>query len=477
MRMTAAILLIGLLAGVPAWAGEACPPDGCGRCIAPGACNPPASTAVKPPAVPAPAASAPVLYSETQWTRFRELAARCPQPADSPWSASDLALSQDSPGFVHYVDGVPDSLALTAKNIIDLMATVPEGGHCGTGIAWYTFERQQQDDTAVEVLRILYRNHSDGRIRQRALSCLSWQCRSELLPLWDEILRDGRKADQWPFAARGLCSINSPESLRMLFGLLAAPETEPGLLAVICELIGGTARPGGLEAVAPLLAHASSEVRFAAYKASLELGADRNELLGKALSDTETPIRKWGLRCIGPNPADRIIPRVLELLADSAPDLRAQADDALRYFICQAADNIPGRFAIMQQAMQENRWSYATAPLLTSRYGVLLEESGQLAEAAKAYTAAESSYSKNSAYRVVNFNPGATMLYRLVQVNRKMGDLDAARAVVGRLAAEYPGGTQVYLEDNPVSLVFGWHMISTVGEVTAILTSQLTARP
>lgn len=365
----------------------------------------------------------------------------------------------------------------TESDILALMATVPKGPHCGTGVEWYRFARQQQDDATLEALRKLYLNHEDERVRRMALSCLSCQKRGDLFAFWDDILKSSNRKEFWLLAVRGLGNINTPASNATLLGILQEPSTPPEVLAFTCHVLSETAPEGGRDAVSPLTRHSSATVRIAAFDAVLALGANTDEVLRQALRDGDASVIIFGLSRLGPNPNMDFVPHMLELLTQAEPKVQAEADEALMYLLSHAAENIAGRFSLLQQALRDNQWDYAKAPLLTSRYAVVLEEKGQLKEANTAYEIAEASFSTNSAYKRYNCNPGATMLYRLFQVKRKMGNLDGTRRILRRMITEYPESTIVYLEDNPGIVGFSSHMEYTVGQVAVRLGSYLDRLP
>ena len=71
-------------------------------------------------------------------------------------------------------------------------------------------------------------------------------------------------------------------------------------------------------------------------------------------------------------------------------------------------------------------------------------------------------YASNDAYNAWNNDPGATMLYRLIQVKQKRGDIKGAIAVLNRLVKEYPADTRIYAHDFPAP---GYNMVHTVTEL------------
>ena len=349
--------------------------------------------------------------------------------------------------------GEEASAELEAKQaeILKLMATVPKVLHCGTGVPWYEFERKQHDDLTVRALSKLYATSQDEAVRKRALGCLSHQKRPDLLPLWQEVLKDSDKKVLLYLGIRGLGAIDSQESNRLLLNLLSAQDTPDEGLVWICRTFAEQPpREEALKAVLPLTSHESEEVRLAAYKASLELGAEGPEILKKALADKGASVLRFGLRSLGPNPPDDFIPIVLGCLTNPDSGVRSEADQALSYVLSDAAHDRMMRFNLLSEALEEGQWSYNTAPLLTSRYALMLENAGRLAEAAKAYEVAQKAYASHSTHvKSCNGKPGATMLYRLLQTKRKIGDPDGARAVLQRLMKEYPGDTRVYARDFP----------------------------
>ncbi|MEI6150310.1 MAG: hypothetical protein WCS01_14515, partial [bacterium] len=373
---------------------------------------------------------------------------------------------------------VADAATNTESTILSLMATVPKGLHCGVGVEWYRFEEQQHDGPTLTILRRLFREHNDEGVRRMALSCLSCQKCDDLVAFWDDILKSEKKKDLWLLALRGLGSINTPESNTILLGLLSNSSTTPELLRSTCHILSETAPAGGLDAISPLTRHASAPVRLAALEAVLALGADAAPFLRQALTDDDAQVTVFGLGRLGPNPDMQFVPRMFELLTNANVKVRAETDEALRYLLSHAAMDNARRFDLFQQALMDHRWDYAMAPLLTSRYAIGLESRGRLQEASMAYETAENSYSTNSAYKDGSDNSGATMLYRLFQVKRKMGDLDSARAVLRRMTTKYRDRTQVYLEDNPgIVGLNASHMEFTVREVTSRLATYLDRLP
>ncbi len=380
--------------------------------------------------------------------------------------------------FSTVCQGGADALApLTETEILRLMATVPDGLHCGTGVEWYSFERRQQHKSTVRILRTLYREHLDEVVQRRALSCLSHQKRSGLLGLWTGILRDDEQENAWLLAVRGLGVMNSEASNGSLLAILAEPTRPSQLIARVCTIVSHTKPEGGLESVLGLKHHRSPEVRLAALRASLALGTDRNDVFMRSLSDADASIVRWGLSGLGPNPPNFFVPLALDFLSSSNAFVRATADEALRRTLSHASTNTARRFAVFESAFTNRKWSFETAPLLTSRYAVILERHGRLDEAAIAYTTAQRAHASDAAYRAVNHNDGATMLYRLCQVRRKQGRLSDARDTLDRMASEYSGTEEVYLEDSPGVPGLGSHTSHTVDELTARLVPFLDCVP
>ncbi|MHC4503455.1 MAG: tetratricopeptide repeat protein [Planctomycetota bacterium] len=370
----------------------------------------------------------------------------------------------------------PVGLEAKKAEILKLMATVPKGLHCGTGIPWYAFESKHHDDLTVSALRDLYTASKDEVVRKRALGCLSHQKRPALVPLWQAILKDRDENVLLFLAIRGLGAIDSQESNRLLLDLLSAQDTPGEGLVWICRTFAEQPpREEALKAVLHLTSHESDEVRVAAFKASLKLGADRPETLKKALADRSASVLRFALRSLGPNPSDDFISAALGCLANPDSGVHSVADQALRYVLSDAARDRTRRLELLRKALEEDRWNYKTAPLLTSRYALMLENAGHFAEAAKAYKTAQEAYASDLTYgQAGNDDPGATLLYRLLQVKRKTGDLDGARAVLRRLVKEYPGDTRVYARDFPSP---GTNMQWRVDKLAARLEPLLTGLP
>ncbi len=365
----------------------------------------------------------------------------------------------------------------TESNILALMETVPTGPHCGIGVPWYIYESKQQSTATLVILRKLYLGHKDARVRELAISCLSHQKQVDLVDFWGGILKDTGNQGRWPYAVRGLGTINTPQSNGILLAIASEATAPPDLLALVCRVLSETAPEGALAPVSGLTTHPSATVRRAAFRAVIALGADGDGMLWRILSDDDEEVVTFGLRRLGPNPSMGFVPLVLELLRNANPGVRAQADEALLYLLCHSSENIPHRFELLQQAFMSNQWDYARAPLLASRFAVVLETKGRLKEAAEAYETAEAALSTNANYRCRNDNAGATMLYRLFQVRRKLGDTDGARRVLSRMTSGYPADASVYVEDNPLVPGLSSHMDFPVREVTARLGNYLERVP
>ncbi len=336
---------------------------------------------------------------------------------------------------------------------------------------WFTFARQQHDDLTLVALLNLSKTASDEKVRYLALGSLSRQKNVRLIPFWQGILENRDDVDDCPsayaYAISGLSTINTPQSTRVLLTLLSDPETPPTILCLIC---GVHRRSQEIEVseeiweqIFLLTTHESPKVRLTALKAlpyyletSFFTKALRDQLLHRALTDTNLDIVRWGLRSLGMNAPPELFSITLDYLNHKNASVRALADEALIYFLFE-------HFEMCQIALEEKRWTYQTAPLLTSRYARILEtEKGEFAEAEKAYQTAQRTYASNDAYHVRNDDPGATMLYRLIQVKQKCGDIEGAITVLNRIVKEYSRNTRIYANDFPAP---GHNIIGTVGEL------------
>ena len=373
----------------------------------------------------------------------------------------------------------PDPVRET--EILKLMTTVPENLTCATGNPWYSFAYQQHDDLTTEVLLNLYRTASDEKVRRLALGSLRHQKKAELVLFWQGILQKRDKVDDQSVANAiyGLGTINSQQSNRILLSLLSEKDPSPETLVRICYVFRGNGVPKeGVEQIVALTSHVSEKVRRAAFDAtSFRIEALRDKLLGQALADTSPAIIRWGLYWLpqSENISPQLFPIVFDYLAHSDPYVRVAADEALSYLLGGNAPHRDEKFEMLQTAFEEKRWSYETAPLLALRYARILEEGiGELAEAEKAYQTAQQAYALSDAYNASNHEPGATMLYRLIQVKQKRGDIEGAIAVLNRLVKEYPARTRIYAHDFPVP---GYNMDKTVQGLETRLRARLNDSP
>lgn len=350
-----------------------------------------------------------------------------------------------------------DPIAEKEAEILDLMATIPSNLTCGVGEPWYIFAYQRHEYLTLGALVNLSKSASDEKFRYLALDSLSHQKNVRLIPFWQGILENRDKLDDRSIsiAISGLGTINIPQSHRILHSLLSDPETPPKMLARACFEYQktGYAPKEVFDQLVTLTTHESDRVRLAAFESiyytqiPARAEALKSQLLGRALADTNLGIVRLGLRSLVTNPSPELFPIMLDYLNHTDASVRASADGALGSLLLDSEN-----FEMFRKAFWEKRWTYQTAPLLTFRYARILEESrGEFAEAEKAYQ----SYTLNDGL-------GATMLYRLIQVKQKRGDIEGAIAVLNRIVKEYPQNTRIDADDFPAP---GHNIIGTVGEL------------
>ncbi len=352
-------------------------------------------------------------------------------------------------------------VAKKEAEILKLMATIRPELRCPVGEPWFTFSYQRHDDLTLDALLNLYKTASDENVRHRAIDSLRRQNNPRLIPFWQDILDNRDKVDKQYvlIAISGLGAIHVPQSNRILLALLSDPEASPELLVQMLGRLGFEYQASGymskeiLDQIVARTSHKYEKVRLAAFEAvpyhsehSPVTEALRNELLGRALGDTNPEIVRWGLSSFGKNPPPELFPIMLDYLNHADSSVRALADEALSRNYLNGAENVE----MCRKTFEEKRWTYQTAPLLASRYAQILEEErGEFAEAEKAYQTAQRAYASNGAYRSYNSDPGVTMLYRLIQVKQKRGDIEGAIAVLNQLVKEYPKHTGIYAHDFP----------------------------
>ena len=372
-------------------------------------------------------------------------------------------------------------VAKKEAEILKLMATIRPDLTNQVGEPWFTFSYQQHKEQTLDALLNLYKTASDENVRGWAIDSLSHQNNPRLIPFWQEILDNRDTSDKRSVyaAISGLGNIHAPESNNIRLALLSDPETPPDLLAHICVTYQNSYIPQEvLDQIVTLTAHTSEQVRVTAFATvpyhsehTSLTNALRNQLIERALSDPNPKIVRWGLYSLGENPPSEHFSMILEHLNHAAPSVRVFADLALygRYL------NDAEQFEICRTALEEKQWSYQTAPLLTLRYAQILErEKGEFAEAEHAYQTAQRAYTSNDANWSNNFNPGATMLYRLIQVKQKRGDIEGAIAVLNQLVKEYPEHTRIDAHDFPTP---GYNMIKIVRELAPELRTILVDAP
>ena len=374
--------------------------------------------------------------------------------------------------IVYHTDRVTEKEAEIRK----LAETINPDAMCPVGAPWFTFSGQQHDDLTLDVLLKLYKTASDKNVRYVAMETLSNQKTAHLIPFWQRILENPDKVDDWTIsiAIYGLKTINVPQSNRFLLSLLLEPEMPPTIQTRICFAFqtGADLPKEGMEQMVALTYHTSEKMRLAAFKAIyhtdrlLRTEALWNQLLGRILTDTDLEIVRWGLRSLGENPSPEFFPIILDYLNHADPFIRAHADVAL---ICHYINGAE-QFEMCKKALEEKRWSYQTAPLLAWRYAQTLEEErGEFAEAEQAYQAARRAYAPNDASQIYDDDLGVQMLYRIIQVKQKRGDLKGAIVVLNQLVKEYPQDTRVYTDFH--------QMERTVGELETELRAILEDAP
>ena len=375
-----------------------------------------------------------------------------------------------------------DPVAKKEAEILKLMATIRPDLKRQVGEPWFTFSHQQHEEHTLAALLNLSKTASDENVRRWAIDSLSHQNNPRRIPFWEEILDNRDAVDKRSVyaAISGLGTIHVPEASDILLALLSEPETPPELLVHLCVTYQNRYIPQEvLDQLVVLTAHTSEQVRVAAFEAvpyhsehTSLTETLRNQLLERALYDPSSKIVRWGLYSLGENPLAEHFPMILEHLNHADLSVRVRADRVLYNSYLNSAE----QFEICRKALEEKRWSYQTAPQLTLRYAQILEAGkGELAEAEQAYRTARRAYDSNDANWSNNFNPGATMLYRLIQVKQKRGDIEGAIAVLNQLVTEYLEHTRVDAHDFPTP---GENMIiKSVGELAPELRTILVDAP
>ncbi|MDE0300444.1 MAG: hypothetical protein OXN17_17535 [Candidatus Poribacteria bacterium] len=350
--------------------------------------------------------------------------------------------------FVAFDIYYPDPAAEKKEAILELMDAIPVPVICARGIPWYEFAHGQHDDFTDDVLLDIAKTGSDASARALAVDSLAKQKNARLIPFWhDSLANSGAKDSRWANnhnAVEGLLTIDTPESAGVLYQFLLDPETSTGVLSSICYGIQPYFRlpDEAWKRIISLTSHESEHMRYAAFHALLfnrpapfVTGELLKEHLKRALKDSSTKVVRWALGLIGRNPAPELFPVVFGFLHHTDARVRVSADEALGNLLSSDADN----FEMCERALRVRRWSFRTAPLLAAEYAhILQDERGAFAEAEDAFQTAHRAYSSNDAYRAVGSEPGATMLYRLIEVKQKRGDINGAIEVLNQLTEEYP---------------------------------------
>ena len=338
---------------------------------------------------------------------------------------------------------------------------------------WMEFVNDQHDDLTIDALLYLYHTSSNEIIQRNALHALSLQKKERLIPLWKEILKTPGELSygfRWS-AISGLERIQTQQSRQILVALFSDPMTSPEILINICRLYKENADlPDSLERILQLTNHPDENVRYAAYQVVWCDSEDaRNQLIRSALADTNTEIIQWGLKAISANITPELFPDMLKFLYHHDPYIRVFTDQLLKNLFSMKY------YEMCRKAFEENQWTYKDAPLLTLRYARYIEQKrGELAEAENAYQEAQHAYASNRTYNVSNYDPGATMLFRLIQVRQKLSDIEGAIEALNRLVREYPKETKVYADDFPYS----WsNTRTTVGKLELLLRPILEDAP
>lgn len=321
---------------------------------------------------------------------------------------------------------------------------------------WIEFVKKQQDDVTIDALLYLYHTSSKERVQRNALHALSHQKKTRLIPLWKEILETPNELSygfHW-FAISGLENIQTQQSRQILVSLFSNAMTSPEILLNICRMYKEYGVPqDSLERILQLTNHPDENVRCAAYQLVwCDTEAARNQILRRAITDKYDEIVKWGLRAIGTNITPELFPDILKFLNHPDVSIRVLTDNILQRLFSDRHSEVSQaqKFEMCWKAFNENQWNYQDAPLLTMGYAKYLEDTkGKFAEADKALQSAQESYASNSVYYHSNHNPGATMLFRLIQVKRKRSDIAGALDILNRLVNEYPAETKILTEDFP----------------------------
>ena len=377
-----------------------------------------------------------------------------------------IAKKEAGESQIRVPDPVNNSIFIAAR-ASSILRRIPEPVSCIVGsqrhMWWEEFTRQQHDDLTIDALLHLYCEASDQKVRtsdesvrMQVIKALSRQKNARLLPLWQQLLVHRDKVDllvAWN-ALFGLATINTPQSNSVILSLLSDPGTPPDILSSICYLFAEEipAVVGSEQIIAELTGHSSEDVRHAAFEAMRSRpGKVPVQLLGRAFTDPSPKIVLWALRSFSfnRNLSPELFLLKLKCLNHADASVRAYADKTLSSLLWVHAENKYEKFEMCRQAFEAKRWNYQTAPLLTLRYALILEENkGELAEAEKAYKTAQRAYRSNSTYQAFSFNgdPGATMLYRLIQIKLERGDIKGAIEALNQLVKEYPLDTVRPLE-------------------------------
>lgn len=360
-----------------------------------------------------------------------------------------------------------DPLAERKAEILELIAAIPENLRCGTGIPWYSFQRRQHDDLTLDALVDLAKSTQEDRVRDLAITSLAYQKNVRLIPYWSGFLDNFDNVRvQWykrVQAVEALLRIDAPQSTRLLFRHLSAPDTSDETLALICYGCSSMKSivPSKLwSQIEVLSSHESGRVRTAAFQALLRdevapfsTQDARKKHLRRALAHHDSVVVCIALRSLAYNPLPEFFPIMFGYLNHADIAMRVEADSALRNTLSDEAVNRADNFRIVENALREKRWSYRTAPFLAARYAQILKDDGdEFAEAEHALQAAYRTYASNDAYK--NWAPrwGATMLHHLIEVKLKRGDNQGAGEVLNRLVEEHPGHTMLIAPNLPPNL-------------------------
>lgn len=341
------------------------------------------------------------------------------------------------------------------KKLLELMATVPKGAHCGTGVPWYSFMRKQQAPETIKTLIRLYRQSPDETVRRHALSCLSHQKRADLVPFWKAVLKKSSVPNAFYSAFQALTTINSEESRAFLMETMRNKTSpEDHLVAIassLTHLRSVSVEDYDYTFLGPLLTHSSDRVREAAYRASLDL-AGRGvplELIKSALRDKSAAVVIQGLQRVGYIAQPELIPLILPHLRSESLNACLAADRALHTVLYKSLDREHDRYLLLRDARNRKEWRFIDAPVTAMRLATVLERDGYFEEAADAYEAVQKVCNLGHDRQCQEAKRHGQPLYRLFEIKRKLGDIAGARKVVKRFLDEFPHRKKIQAKGLP----------------------------